>query len=301
MSQRIPPVAIFAFNRPDLAGELARRVAEAQPPMVFLFVDGPRGGNVEDSEACRATRDALDSINWTSSVERFYSSTNRGLLTAVPDGLSAVFEVVDRAIVLEDDCHPDPTFFRFCGELLDRYQSDQRVGMVRGTSMTKLERQSYYFSRFTNIWGWATWADRWAHFDFDMREWPEARDRHWLRGELADPHAERVMTDAFDDAHTGSGLWDFKWQFASWKSGMAAATPGVNLVTNLGFGAHATTTKRTDSPLARRPVEPIEFPLVHPTEVRIDRAADRREFEWAFPRRTPRRQTFRGLRSLRRR
>lgn len=47
-------------------------------------------------------------------------------------GISWVFEQVEAAILLEDDCVPAPTFFPFCTELLERYRMDARIGMIAG-------------------------------------------------------------------------------------------------------------------------------------------------------------------------
>ena len=39
-------------------------------------------------------------------------------------GISWVFSQVEEAIILEDDCVPHLSFFRFCEEMLERYRTD---------------------------------------------------------------------------------------------------------------------------------------------------------------------------------
>ena len=35
----------------------------------------------------------------------------------------------------------------------------------------KGEQGDYYFSKYSHIWGWATWRRAWRHYDFDMSQW----------------------------------------------------------------------------------------------------------------------------------
>ena len=61
---------------------------------------------------------------------------------------------VEEGIVLEDDCLPHPSFFRFCEELLERYREDERIAMVSGDNFQfgrKRGDRSYYFSRYNHI------------------------------------------------------------------------------------------------------------------------------------------------------
>jgi hypothetical protein len=74
-------------------------------------------------------------------------------------GITWVFEHVDRAIFLEDDCLPEQSFFGYCDEMLERYKDDQRVGFLAGSNLFGNEPNdgaSYSFSRYPLIWGWAS-------------------------------------------------------------------------------------------------------------------------------------------------
>src|SRR5690606_39168635 len=106
----------------------------------------------------------VDHVDWDCEVHRNYAESNMGCGRRPSSGISWVFEHVDRAIILEDDCVPDPTFFPFCEEMLERYAGDPRVMQISGRSVYDTAPQShysYYFSRQLNCWGWATWARAW--------------------------------------------------------------------------------------------------------------------------------------------
>ena len=59
-------------------------------------------------------------------------------------------------IILEDDTLPDVTFFRFCGEMLDRYRTTTNVMQVSGYNVLsgRYETESdYLFSQTGFSWG----------------------------------------------------------------------------------------------------------------------------------------------------
>ena len=40
---------------------------------------------------------------------------------------------------------------------------------------------SYYFSRYTHSWGWATWKRAWKYADIEMKTWPKVREQNLLK------------------------------------------------------------------------------------------------------------------------
>ena len=83
-----------------------------------MVADGPRANRPGEADACAATRAIIDRVDWECRVMTQYASANMGCRRRVSSGLDWVFDTVEQAIILEDDCLPDPSFFRFCEELL---------------------------------------------------------------------------------------------------------------------------------------------------------------------------------------
>ena len=82
--------------------------------------------------------------------------------------VSWVFEHTDRAVILEDDCLPVPSFFAYCRTMLILYEHEQRVFSISGSNFSDQDELSgHAFSRYSLMWGWATWADRWNHYILD--------------------------------------------------------------------------------------------------------------------------------------
>ena len=267
-SELTTPVALIVFNRPEVTRRVFEAVRKARPARLLVVADGPRATRPDDAENCRLTREIVAGVDWPCEVQTNFSESNLGCKRRVSSGLDWVFGEVEEAIILEDDCLPHPDFFPFCAELLEKYRYDNRIFHISGNHFrTKGERNpdSYYFSRYSFIWGWASWRRAWKHYDVEMKLWPAVRDGNWLRDFLGDESAARRFTREFQAIYDGKvDTWDFQWGLACWIHSGLAIRPHVNLISNIGFSADATHTKDPDYPGANMPAEPMAFPLRHP-------------------------------------
>jgi hypothetical protein len=271
------PVAFLIFNRPGTTEKVFEAIRAARPPKLLVVADGPRPDRPGEAERCEAARAVIDRVDWPCDVLRNFAPANLGCRKRVSSGLDWVFANVEEAIVLEDDCLPHPSFFRFCGELLDAYRRDERVAMISGDNFQFGRRRtsySYYYSRYTHIWGWASWKRAWKHYDVNIPSWPEIRDGGWLRDWLEDGAAAERWTRIFEGVHRGEiDTWDYQLTLCNWTQGALSIIPNVNLVSNIGFHAGATHTMET-SPFANVQREAIPFPLSHPPHRIRDARAD---------------------------
>ncbi len=271
------PVAFIIFNRPDTTELVFAEIAKAKPPKLLVIADGPRSDRPGEAEKCAATRAIIQRVDWDCEVLTNYSEENLGCRNRVKSGLDWVFNEVPEAIILEDDCIAHPTFFRFCEELLERYREDDRVGMISGNNFQfgrKRTDTSYYFSRYNHIWGWASWRRAWQHNSEEAVSWPEFRDYGSLNVLFNKTSERKYWTKIFQAIHEGKiNAWSYRWMLTCWSQGMVAILPGVNLVSNIGFGGDHTNTRRI-SVYAAMPNEPMAFPLQHPKIVLPHSASD---------------------------
>lgn len=279
------PVLVLIWNRPDVTRRVMDAVRGARPPRLYVAADGPRADVATDADATAAARRVATDVDWPCRVETLFRERNLGLRAAVSGALNWFFEHEPGGIVLEDDCVPSASFFRYCSELLERYRDDERVMAVSGVNFqfgAGPIPHSYYFSRYNHCWGWAGWRRAWRRYDDAMTAWPEVRGTDRLERVLGSRRAARYWTEAFDTAYEGRvDSWAYRWTLAVWLAGGLTALPRVNLVSNVGFGDGATHT--TDAgPLAALPTHELEFPLDHPPTVEADDEADRRTFEVCY-------------------
>jgi len=289
------PVAFIIFNRPEVTACVFAAIRAARPPVLFLIADGPRPDVASDAVRCTATRAVVAQVDWPCQVHRKFAESNLGLRRNVSEGLDWVFAQTEEAIILEDDCLPDPTFFRFCDELLESYRDDASVGMICGTKLAPNdivadEGASYYFSRYCYIWGWATWRRAWQYYDREMTEWPSLGKNGWLKDKVATASAINFWRRHFDDCHRhhpdGLNTWDIQLVFAFWCHQMRSIVARENLVTNLGVGADATHTRQPLGSASERSGS-VEFPLQHPARQTVHENADRHVQKEIFEALTP--------------
>jgi hypothetical protein len=276
------PVVLIIFNRPNHTRAVFDRIAAIRPRQLFVIADSPRPNRPDDVRNCEESRAILDRVNWNCNLSTNVSETNLGCGRRISSGLDWVFDRVDRAVILEDDCVPDPSFFRFCAELLERYKDDARIRTISGDNFLSGRTRtnwSYYFSNFHGIWGWATWRRSWQKTDMGMRQWPEVRGGGWLADMLgADGASVRFWASRFNKTFDGQmDSWVFPYLLSCWLDHGLAVTPNRNLVRNIGFGQEATHT-RNGRNYMEYPAEPMPFPLIHPPFMVCDRLSDRETF-----------------------
>lgn len=272
------PVALIIYRRPRSTARVMEALRRARPDRLFMIADGPRADRPDDAERCAAARGVAEQVDWPCEVTRIYAVEHMGLRSRVESGLNTVFAAVERAIILEDDCVPEPSFFAYCDELLARYADDARVMAVAGSNFQAGRRRgqtSYYFSRYPHCWGWAGWRRAWRHYDGPMADWPRLRASGWLEQLLGDRRAARYWRARFDEVYAGQlDSWAYRWTYSCWRKGGLTALPQVNLVANIGFDAEATHTQIAPGPLATWPTRPLDFPLRHPSHVAANGHAD---------------------------
>ncbi len=272
------PIVFIIFKRPDTTEKVFEAIRQAKPPKLFVIADGPRADRPGETENCEAARAIIERVDWECEVLKNYSDTNLGCAKRVSSGIDWVFNNVEEAIILEDDCVPDPTFFPFCEELLEKYKLDTRIMSISGQNVQLGQKRtefSYYFSRYSHCWGWATWRRAWQYFDFDMKLWQEIKKGNFLDDVLTDKQAVERWTNILQMTNDGRiDSWAYRWTFACWLQSGLSILSNSNLVSNIGFGEESTNTGDKKSKFANLYTEALEFPLKHPPFIIRDTRAD---------------------------
>lgn len=279
------PITFLIFNRPDTTARVFEEIRRARPPKLLVVADGPRPNRPGEAEKVAATRAIVEQVDWPCQVLKNYADTNLGCKRRVSSGLDWVFQIVDEAIILEDDCLPHPTFFRFCEELLEKYRDDERVMHITGTNFGFVpckSESSYYFTRYNHVWGWASWRRAWRHYDVNMKLWRSVKNKKaYLRifTNQAEKKFWRKTCDAVCDGMIDT--WDYQWAFASMVRNSIAIAPNTNLISNIGFTQGATHTPKLNR-IANLPSGEMKFPLKHPQGFTANDEVDKLTSEFFF-------------------
>jgi hypothetical protein len=280
------PVLLIIFRRPELVEQAIARLRAVRPARLYVAADGPRPGVEGEAAACEASRRAvIDGVDWPCDLRLRFREHNLGVQHGVVDAIDWLFGDEEQGIILEDDIAAEPDFFRFCDELLERYRDDQRVATISGTSYTRRPGAfSYRASAFIDMWGWATWRDRWQHYDAAMRAWPDFADSGRLAAiPGAGTRFVRTWRRIFDDTVAGRmKAWDYQWILTCWNRDTISLHPAVPLVRNIGWGPAATNTPLSRAPRYVLPPRPLRFPLRHPAQLTPDPEIERAMWRLRF-------------------
>lgn len=289
------PVLILFFNRPKQLQAVFEQVRKARPSRLFLYQDGPR--NEKDMPGILACREVVSHIDWDCQVEHLYQERNYGCDPSEYISQKWAFSKVDKCVVLEDDDVPCVSFFAFCKEMLDRYESDTRITMVAGFNNQEVTPDvpyDYFFATTFSIWGWASWrrvVDQWdEHYTFldDSFNMKQLRDVIRERSYRSD-----IIPMCQNHRRNGKAYYESIFQAAMLFSNGLAIVPTRNMINNLGvtddsthFAGSVHTLPKGYRRIFTMSRFEVEFPLRHPRYV-IENVAHRkavyRIMGWGHP------------------
>ena len=252
------PVALFAYNRPDLLRRTLDALAENPGAMqtdLIVWSDGAKN-NGEDQAKVAAVRAVLDTAEGRfRSVERHDSPVNRGLAASIIHGVTDTVDRYGSVIVLEDDLLPSPFFLKYMNDALTLYADCEQVVSIHAHfPADPASLPETFFLRGANCWGWATWKRGWDIMETDGRKLLKALDKSGERARFdynrSFPY--RAMLRGQVCGNTES--WAIRWYAATFLSGKLTLNTRISLVTHTGYaeGTHFSGAADADAESYRR-------------------------------------------------
>jgi len=240
------PILFIIFNRPFETKRVFDSIRKAKPKELYVAADGPRLNNIKDIENSKLTREIVKNIDWHCNVNYLFREDNLGCKVAVSNAINWFFENVEEGIIIEDDCLPNDSFYKFCSILLEKYRLDIEVMHISGTNFQNHNsdsNDSYYFSRITHVWGWATWKSAWKKYDQLLIDFNETNLKNIFKKNKFNRESFTYFLKAFKNVKENKlDTWDYQWTYTVWKENGLAIIPNVNLVSNIGFNTNSTHT-----------------------------------------------------------
>ena len=255
-------VLIIGYRRADLMAQVLARVAEVRPRRLYVALDGP--ANNEVAPECAAVRALFDasSLHWAETINLDIAPKNLGCAERVRSALDWVFEHEPAAIILEDDTLPGREWFGWAEQMLHSHRDDPHAGMVCARNALikwPADGAGYFRSRWSMIWAWATWRERWQAHRAQSKLSPAAVRERW--SDDPDIGAFRAHLAA-SDAGKKLDTWDIDWALWLEASALDNLVPACNWVENIGFD-HRSTHLHNDQDLrGALPVNTPETPLL---------------------------------------
>ncbi|MBO5334272.1 MAG: glycosyltransferase family 2 protein [Clostridia bacterium] len=293
------PVALIFFNRDDTLKSVFEQVRKAKPSKLFLIQDGARENREDDIEGIAACRKVVENVDWECEIFKNYSEENLGCGRRVSSGISWVFESVDRAIILEDDCVIEPTFINFCDELLEKYKDDERVAMISALNHFvdwDCGDNSYFFAKTGAIAAWATWKRVWDNFDFTIKYYNDDYVKKVIKSSFNHKYAANARMknwqSIYERGQKGEKIryWGPQFGFLKYRTTALSIVPSHTLSSNVGVGPKATFSgmgaefmKKSMRPWFFQKTRPMEFPLKHPVTILPDCEYDKKYYDITYP------------------
>ena len=240
------PIIVFAYNRLDVLRNTIRSLAanpEAKDSDLYVFVDGPRPQKEGDITKVEAVRKYVDSISGFNRVIRKYSEINKGLANSIIEGATEVINQFGKIIVVEDDLYLSKSFLQYMNQMLNRYESDERIMQVSGfgCKLTKIGDYPYdvYMNERAHSWTWATWKDRWDTVDWQVKDFAELSVSKEKQKAFNKRGSDLYnMLAGYMNGRNNS--WYIRFNYSMFKQGRYSIMPIKSLVRNDGFAEGAT-------------------------------------------------------------
>jgi hypothetical protein len=133
--------------------------------------------------------------------------------------------------------------------------------------LTAPRPESYVFSRFSFVWGWATWSRAWKKMAISLDGLDDFAGSENFKQFVPNFMSRVYMLDKF--YHTQqrkNNSWAYAWFYSILKNNGLCIVPKRNLVQNVGVGERSATNTTSSNATARLRAGKLEWPLIHPTE-----------------------------------
>lgn len=240
---KLAPIAIFIFNRPDHLRKMLLSLLECEgvhDSKIVVFADGPRAEDQRAGvdEARYVARELLGG-----KVEYRFSETNKGLSSSIINGVSFLLAQHGKVIVLEDDFELAPGFLTFINAALKKYKNDRLVYQVSGYSFNIREfdeRNSAVFLPLIGTWGWGTWKRSWDDFDPKAAGWEKLANDRALRKQFNFGGVYDYSAMLLRQMEGKRDSWGVRWWWTVFQHKGITLFPPQTLVRNTGMDESGT-------------------------------------------------------------
>ncbi len=168
MKNKLAPIVLFVYNRPwhtRKTVEALQKNIFASDSELFVYSDNAKNEKVQDD--VMEVRKYIKMIKGFEKVVIIEQKKNVGLANSIISGVTEIVNKYGKIIVLEDDLVTSPYFLKFMNEALDFYENEKMVWHISGWNypINTDGLDDVFMWRLMNCWGWATWSDRWRHYE----------------------------------------------------------------------------------------------------------------------------------------
>jgi len=248
------PIIIFVYNRLHHLDTLFNSLQKNdlfKKSKVIVFSDGAK--NEIDKDKIDKVRELLKKRLIPQNSEIIENNVNFGLSRNVIEGLNKIFQIYDRAIILEDDLELSPFFLNYMNDALNLYATSENVASISGYMYPiepKKFSNNYFFLKLIESWGWGTWKRAWNIFENDSLQLKKKIDEKQLANEFNFESGISYYKMLTDNINGLNDSWAVRWYASIFLKNMNTLFPSKSFVKNIGIdnsGQHCSYTTVYDT------------------------------------------------------
>jgi hypothetical protein len=254
------PILFLTYKRFHTSIRVFNSIKKIKPNKLYFASNAPQ--NDREKAAVQKVRDIIKKINWRCKLVTIFYSKHMPVKESIPTSINFFFKKEKQGIILEDDILPSKNFYFFCQKMLKIYKNNKKINCISGNRFLKRKKNSLniYFSKYHNIWGWATWRTRWKNYDPHIKFWPKFQKTKKFKNLNENIYEFAYWKNIFDKTYKGKiNTWDYQLQACAWYNNQLCIIPPVSLTQNIGFGRDAEHTIARNKFIKKRKENKINF------------------------------------------
>ncbi len=231
------PILFITYNKPDTTKKVFEKILSINPEHLIISSDGP--SNDSENKIISNLRKYFDDRTINKNFLKLYQEKNIGCKENVIYSITKSFEKFDKLIIIEDDTLPSKSFFQYTQKLLNLYEREKKVNLISGYNYLSKSKHDgpFYFSKYTNIWGWATWKNRWENrVTLNEENLNKFKNSDLSKVFFSEQEASYFIERFEDVVFKQLDTWDYGLIFSNFFTKSVSIVPKYNLVKNIGLG-----------------------------------------------------------------
>ncbi|PML13669.1 sugar transferase [Vibrio breoganii] len=257
----LAPVILFVFDRLEHTKKTIQALKDnalSSQTDLFIYSDGYNGDINNNVEKVREYINNVEGFNRIKVIER---ESNLGLAQNIIEGVTEVIQEYKRAIILEDDMVTSPIFLSYMNKALKKYENRSDVWHISGWGypIDPFGLEDSFFTKTMHCWSWATWYDRWEHFEKN----PKRLIKNWSIDTINEfnlESANNFWSQILDNDKGRMNTWAIFWYATIFENNGLCLNPTRSLVDNIGndgSGQHCTKSENFKTEITS---DSIQFP-----------------------------------------
>ena len=262
------PVLYITFCRPEYARQSFDAIKRAQPRKLYFYSNKAREDRPDEVKRNEEVRAFVKEIDWNCDLHTFFREEYVDVFTSLWGALDWFFDNVNEGIIIEEDVVTCPAFYEYMTTLIEKFRDNKNIWIISGNNaLPKCSQKnlSYFPTRFADIYGWATWADRWHSLDREMIKWPSfkhSKEYHDYYGDFFQRCLQKQYYDEVYHNKLGYHPWDIVMNYTMALEKAYCLMPFTNLSADIGVaGANHKEGAEIERPLSNIMIDSEHFPF----------------------------------------